>query len=217
MSNSKSDKSKKPPKFTRQHADERRDALIKATVHCLATIGPRSTSVRAICAEAGVSPGLLRHYFDGKEDLVASAYEYLTKQLEDKFDTLIQSDLKPTEKLKQGFSIVLEGEWVSQEMLGAWVGFWSLQRNDARLQKHHLESNNKIRDIFTSLLQEYAKVEKLSINETELKFAAIELAGLGDGLWLELCLDSVTFTGADAVKICMNWLDGFNLRYNKAT
>ena len=60
--------------FTRESADTRRDALIAATARCLSTRGAHGTSVRAICVEAGVSAGLLRHYFDGIDALVAATY-----------------------------------------------------------------------------------------------------------------------------------------------
>ena len=60
--------------FTRESADTRRDALIAACARCLATYGAQGVSVRAICEEAGVSPGLLRHYFDGIDALIAETY-----------------------------------------------------------------------------------------------------------------------------------------------
>src|SRR3546814_572806 len=53
------------PAFTRADPDERRQSLIEATARVLASKGAAGVSVRAICAEAGVSPGLMRHYFSG--------------------------------------------------------------------------------------------------------------------------------------------------------
>src|SRR3546814_20623606 len=53
------------PAFTRADPDERRQSLIEATARVLAAKGAAGVSVRAICAEAGVSPGLLRHSFGG--------------------------------------------------------------------------------------------------------------------------------------------------------
>src|SRR3546814_11594259 len=61
--------------FTRESADARRADLIEATAACLAEHGLAGTNVRAICARAGVSPGLLRHYFGGIDDLVAATYQ----------------------------------------------------------------------------------------------------------------------------------------------
>src|SRR3546814_19656933 len=61
--------------FTRESADARRADLIEATAAVLAEHGLAGTNVRAICARAGVSPGLLRHYFCGIDDLVAATYQ----------------------------------------------------------------------------------------------------------------------------------------------
>lgn len=65
--------------FTREAADVRRQALVAAAEAVLAREGVAGTSVRAICAEAGVSAGLLRHYFEGVDELIAAAYEPWTR------------------------------------------------------------------------------------------------------------------------------------------
>ena len=56
----------------RESADVRRQALIDATARCLAERGVGGTSVRAICARAGVSSGLLTHYFAGVDALMVT-------------------------------------------------------------------------------------------------------------------------------------------------
>ena len=66
---------------TRESADFRRQSLIDATAASLAELGVAGTSVRAICARAGVSPGLLTHYFDGIDDLVAATYRDVTDRV----------------------------------------------------------------------------------------------------------------------------------------
>ena len=60
--------------FRRLSPDARKSALITACARVLATKGASGASVRAICAEAGVSPGLLTHYFDGIDALIAATY-----------------------------------------------------------------------------------------------------------------------------------------------
>src|SRR3546814_9838289 len=68
--------------FTRESADARRADLIEATAACLAEHGLAGTNVRAICARAGVSPGLLRHYFGGIDDLVAATYQATSDRMD---------------------------------------------------------------------------------------------------------------------------------------
>jgi TetR/AcrR family transcriptional regulator, transcriptional repressor of bet genes len=64
----------KQPTFHRADPDVRRQSLIAACARILAKRGGHGASVRTICAEAGVSPGLLRHYFDGIDALIAETY-----------------------------------------------------------------------------------------------------------------------------------------------
>ena len=52
--------------------------LIEATLACLKRHGFQGASVRKICAEAGVSVGLINHHYDGKDALVAEAYLAVT-------------------------------------------------------------------------------------------------------------------------------------------
>src|SRR3546814_16629975 len=68
--------------FTRESADARRAGLIEATAACLAGHGLAGTNVRAICKRAGVSPGLLRHYFGGIDDLVAATYRATSDRMD---------------------------------------------------------------------------------------------------------------------------------------
>ena len=62
--------------FTRIEAETRRKSLLEATARCLAKRGAAGVSVRAICAEAAVSPGLLRHYFAGVSEAIAETYRW---------------------------------------------------------------------------------------------------------------------------------------------
>jgi AcrR family transcriptional regulator len=55
----------------RLSADQRRRQIIEATVRVLARDGYQRASVSAIVAEAGVSKGLVWHYFTDRDDLMA--------------------------------------------------------------------------------------------------------------------------------------------------
>jgi Bacterial regulatory proteins, tetR family. len=67
--------------FQRVGEETRRAALIEATLDLIAEGGPQAATVRAIALRAGVTPGLIRHYFATKEDLVAAAHESLMTEL----------------------------------------------------------------------------------------------------------------------------------------
>ncbi len=63
-----------PARRQRLSPEQRREQLIRATVSVVARLGYRNASLSAIAAEAGLSKGLLWHYYtDGDELLEATA------------------------------------------------------------------------------------------------------------------------------------------------
>jgi AcrR family transcriptional regulator len=56
-----------------EQAQRRREQLIEAALAVFAHKGVDGASVKDIAQAAGVTPGLLYHYFDSKEDLLAAA------------------------------------------------------------------------------------------------------------------------------------------------
>jgi len=60
-----------------QKSERARATICKATVSCLAELGYAETSINRVVERAGVSKGALQHHFPSKEDLMASAADYL--------------------------------------------------------------------------------------------------------------------------------------------
>ena len=56
-------------------ASDRREALVAAAVRTIRAHGMLESSTRTVAAEAGVSTGLMHHYFDSYDDLMAAAFE----------------------------------------------------------------------------------------------------------------------------------------------
>ena len=61
-------------KRQRLNPEERRKLMLQSTRDTLARYGAQGTGVREICNDLGVSPGLLTHYFKGKDSLFVEAY-----------------------------------------------------------------------------------------------------------------------------------------------
>src|SRR5690606_41341947 len=79
--------------FTRAKPDARRQSLIEAAARCLAERGAAGVSVRVICAEAGVSPGLLRHYFPSVSEAIAETLRWIGEQIADPHDDACAADV----------------------------------------------------------------------------------------------------------------------------
>ena len=127
--------------FTRESADARRADLIEATAACLAEHGLAGTNVRAICAKAGVSPGLLRHYFGGIDDLVAATYQATSDRMDAIFAGAVEdADHDPRARLTAYLTASFRPPVTDPDLLGAWTAFWALARRDARMAVIHAES-----------------------------------------------------------------------------
>ncbi len=176
--------------FTRESADARRADLIEATAAVLAEQGLAGTNVRAICAKAGVSPGLLRHYFGGIDDLVAATYQATSDRMDAIFASSVEgAGSDPRARLGAYLTASFRPPVTDPELLGAWTAFWALARSDARMAAIHARSYAGYRARLCELL--------VGCNAADAERLAIMLTAMVDGLWLELSLDAASF-GAEA-------------------
>jgi len=198
------------PKFTRADADVRRRSLMAATARCLARDGFDGASVRRICDEAGVSAGLLRHYFDGKDDLVAQTYEGLAADFTRITHDVLQGAAGGAEeRLRAFFEISFTAEFIDADVFLVWVAFWRQVRVDERIRRSHRQAYAAHRRDLENILGEVAEQNRFIANP---RLAALSLTALMDGLWLEISLDATAFTSVEAAEICGNWLDSFTGR-----
>lgn len=176
--------------FTRESADARRADLIEAAAACLAEHGLAGTNVRAICAKAGVSPGLLRHYFGGIDDLVAATYQATSDRMDAIFAAAAeQAGPDPRARLTAYLTASFRPPVTDPELLGAWTAFWALARSDAQMARIHAASYAGYRARLGELVAECGAADAGPL--------AILLTAMVDGLWLELSLDPESF-GAEA-------------------
>lgn len=180
--------------FTRGEPDERRQSLIDAARAVLAEHGVAGVSVRAICARAGVSPGLLRHYFAGIDALIAATYVNVGAQVS---ATLAQArdaaGPDPRARLTAFVIANFRPPVSDPALLATWIGFWSLVKSDAGIARLHGEIYAAYRADVEALLGDCGLAEP--------RLGAIALTALIDGLWLELCLAPGVFTPEEAIAI----------------
>lgn len=188
--------------FTRETADVRRQALVAATEAVLARDGVAGASVRNICAQAGVSPGLLRHYFDGVDALIAAAYEAVGQRIETALEAAVAAAGRdPKARITAYLTASFAPPVLDPQLLATWIAFWSLVKTDPAIGAIHAAGYAAYRARLEGLLAD------CSARQTRL--AAVALTAVVDGLWLELCLDATAFTPAEAVSIAETVLAGW--------
>jgi AcrR family transcriptional regulator len=188
--------------FVRAEPDARRQSLIEACAHCLATLGASGTSVRAICTEAGVSPGLLRHYFSGIDALVSETYRWTGAQVaESLYAAVAQADPTPRARLLAYLTASFRPPIASPDLLATWLAFWSLTKTDRAIAAVHADIYRDYREGLETL------ISAVDTERRDHRLTAVALTALIDGLWLELSLGSAPFTPDEAALLAERWLD----------
>lgn len=186
-------------RIRREDPEVRRQELLRATVTCLARLGPNGTSGREICRQAGVSHSLLRHYFGNPQTLLLEAYEQLSEQFIARLeaDVLVAQD-DPWRALDRLFALHLSEDWAGPDVLGAWIGFWTLVRARAEFAMVRDNFNRRLGLLIDRLLRRLA----VPGDELDIEDATAIIAGVMDGLWLDFGLASPSMTRERALALC---------------
>lgn len=188
--------------FSRSEPDMRRLSLIEATRRVLAERGVAGVSVRTICAEAGVSPGLLRHYFAGIDALIADTYAHVAEQATVALAAARDAaGPEPRARLLGFVTGSMRPPISDPELLATWLGFWELVKSDAEIARRHAELYAASRADVEALLLE------CGVPTGKCRAGAIAITAIVDGLWLELSLAPETFGSEAACAIAEDWVN----------
>jgi AcrR family transcriptional regulator len=80
-------------------ADERRTHVLRAALGCIAEVGHESLRLRDVAKAAGVSIGLLQHYFETRDQLVAQAFRQASEDLLEQWSQALVGDLDPWDRI----------------------------------------------------------------------------------------------------------------------
>lgn len=194
-----------------RHAPEgvRRQDLINATLDCIAEEGLQSATVRRIALRAGVTGGLIRYYFPGKDELVYAAYRETMKRMTGQVKSLADEaaekiDATPKQHLDCFVEASLSAPVVDARTLSLWATFISLIHVDAQMAAIHKESYLAYRNELERLIGAVFLDEGKKIDKASLARHAITVNAVIDGLWLEGCLAGDIFEENDLVSYGLN-------------
>lgn len=192
------------PAFRRAEPDVRRLSLIEACARVLARDGVAGASVRTIALEAGVSPGLVGHYFAGIDALVAASYAHVEGRVTLALDEAVAAaGDDPRARLEAYLTASFRPPVADPALLSTWIAFWSLVRSNPAIARQHEEQYGLFRARLTDLLA------AAGLPAPQRRRAAIGLTALVDGLWLELCLSPQAFSADEAAAIASEALGGY--------
>src|ERR1700684_2828608 len=127
--------------------DTRRRQLVEVTIDSLAELGYVGTTLAQIATRAGVSPGLVAHYFGDKDGLLDAAFRSLTRRVGDQVRARLLKVSTPRGRIQAVIDANLAPEEFEQRTGTAWLAFWgqvlqveSLRRVQSVYQRRTLSS-----------------------------------------------------------------------------
>ena len=187
------------PRATRQYSEDRRQELLAATMSCLARLGPRATTGREICRQAGVSHGLLRHYFANPENLLLETYQQLCDQSLARLEEELNSPSdNPWTTMERLFGVLFAEKWVNSDTMGAWIAFWNLvhcNQDFAQIQEAY-------RQKLLQLLDDALKHLPPNPGGLPREQSVAILAAVIGGLWLDFSLRPNRLSRDRALELC---------------
>lgn len=172
----------------------RRKQLIDATLASIGEVGFSATTVQSIARRAGVSPGIIAHYFGSKMGLLEATMLDLLQALKLDLIQRLPSNPTPLERIDAIIDTNFSKSQTNPLAAKTWLAFWSSAMHEPvfsrlqRINKQRLHSNLK----FSFKLLGHPSPD----------FPAASLAALIDGLWLRGALSPEGIDAERCIELC---------------
>ncbi|MCG9528234.1 transcriptional regulator BetI [Providencia rettgeri] len=180
----------------------RKQQLIQATLAVINEVGMQEASFVLIARKAGVSTGIISHYFRDKNGLLEATMRHIQYQLG--FAVAMRLRMLTGAEAKLRIRAIVEGNFdptqTSEAAMKTWLAFWASSMHQPNLNR--LQQVND-RRLYSNLSYEFGRV----LNKADARMAAKGLAALIDGLWLRSALSNEQFPVKDALKITNEYID----------
>ena len=161
--------------------ETRRSRLVEVTIDSLAELGYVGTTLAQIAARAGVSPGLVAHYFGDKDGLLDAAFRSLARRVGNQVRTRLRQVSTPRARIQAVIDANLAPEEFEQRTGTAWLAFWG--------QVLQVQSLKRVQSVYQrrTLSNLRHSLKKLVPPDEAQRLAAM-IAAMIDGVWLRAAL-----------------------------
>lgn len=166
---------------SRKSEDERRIDLIAATIREVGASGTLDIPTSQIAKAAGVSPGLVFHYFQDKEGLFLAAMRSILRDYGEDVRAALKTATSPQGRLEAIITANFGQASLGRDAIAAWVNFYGLalraQRARRLLSLYH-------KRLHSNLVHDLKPLVGARADEV-----ATRIGGLIDGLYLRFALN----------------------------
>jgi AcrR family transcriptional regulator len=193
-----------PPATRAERGARMRVRLLEATISSMANNGIAGTSVERITQRAGVSRGLVRHYFGSKNCLLAEAFQHLADNFRLMLGMCEDEDAKlpndPVLRLREAILPMFERLKGPRDYQFAWLGFWALARSDEEIARLNNELYEEIGAYLGRLIAAAADEDHV----IDARAAGRGLIAIMEGAWLHCLLGIEGMTASEAEGVCLD-------------
>mgnify|MGYP000114738233 CR=1 FL=1 len=155
----------------------RRRQLIDATIETIHRHGFADTTIARIASAAGMSSGIISHYFGGKNALLEATMRFLMQELRNDYLVRLANAKTPKDRLEAIVNTNFNEEQFTPQVTVAWLSFWS--------QVPFSKALNRINAIYFKRLASNLRHElrQLTTDQRADEISAA-LAAMIDGIWV---------------------------------
>jgi betaine-aldehyde dehydrogenase len=182
--------------------ESRRGQLIAVTIDSLAELGYVSSTLAQIAGRAGVSPGLVAHYFGDKDGLLEAAFRSLSRRVGDQVRARLALARTPRGRIQAVIDANLAPAEFDQRTGTAWLAFWG--------QVVHVPRLKRVQRVYQRrTLSNLQHALKRLLPADEARSLAYMIAAMIDGVWLRAALSEWTEADSESARALLTaFVDG---------
>ncbi|WP_085908365.1 transcriptional regulator BetI [Kiloniella majae] len=186
----------------------RKKQLIEATISSIHERGYSDTTIRLISQKAGVSTGIVHHYFKDKDDLLRATMQSMLSDLRFSVLQYLERANTPKEKIEALISAYLDPHLFEPETVSAWLAFWA--------HVPHSEDLSRLQNIYEKRqISTFTHIFKKLLRPENAESASLGLVALIDGLWVRTSLQDNTTGREIARTVALDYVEMLLQKENK--
>ena len=159
----------------------RRKQLVEAAIATIHVHGFANATVARIAAQAGISAGMVHHYFKDKDELLFATMRHLLAELRSDAVARLSRTEDPRLRIRAIIDACFGDSQFDEQVFSAWLALYGNARQSARLMNILSLYHRRLR---SSLLHDLRRL----VPEAEALRLSDGIAAMIDGLWLRYAL-----------------------------
>lgn len=200
------------PKIVDPNAQKER--IAEAAWRVIRKEGIENASVRKIAAEAGVSPGILQHYFKTQTQLIVFAMERVVQHVAQRIGGFYAGHFADHDKLtmEDAHKLLLHLLPVNEEQLleaEVWLALTVKSLHEPELQPISRDTYQSMQEVIQALLEQVGKAGQLQ-DGLHVREEAVRLQMLLDALTFHRLVNPGAMTAEEMDKVLKQHLDSLS-------